>query len=281
MSVARQSLPPELRTALRPNLPRFEAQGYAVFEQLLPETLVRAAAAEAASLFESFPSGSGAELTVYGSSESALDRLARIDHPHLASPAIAELLRHRSLGAASAALMGSEAVQAWYVHMSRKPPANGSRAHIGWHQDGQYSDFMDGRFVTAWIPLTAIDPSDSPICYVPGSHRLGVIGGSGFSGEVSAEELKDRLLARCAMEWSEVEVCARPGTVAIHDSLIIHGSRGNVGARPRLALTVHMRSERNPFREAPRYRLSMAQLRDPSASPVLYGERAQFGDLTE
>lgn len=259
----------------------FDAAGYAIFEDLLPGPLVAAAAAEASRLFEHLPEQSGAELKAYGDPERRLDVLSRIDHPHLAGPSIAELLRHPALGKAAAGLLGGEAVQAWYVHMSRKPPANGSRAHIGWHQDGQYTSFMDGSFATAWIPLTAIGRDDSPICYVPGSQRVGIVGGSGFSGEVSPEELKKRLLERCTIDWSEAEVCARPGTVVIHDSLIIHGSRNNVGSRPRIALTVHMRSERNPIRGALGYRLTMDRLRDPAASPVLHGDRGQFADLAE
>ena len=258
---------------------RFDDDGFAVLEDLLPAQLVGEAAAEADRLFEALPEDSAAQLTVYGSAERRTDRLARIDHPHLASSAIAELVRHPALGEAAAELLDSRAVQAWYIHMSRKPPANGARAHIGWHQDGQYSSFMSGNFVTAWIPLTTIEPADSPICYVRGSQHLGVIGGSGFSGEVSPETLKARLLARCRIEWSEAEVCARPGTIAIHDSLIIHGSRSNTGARARLALTVHMRGERNLIHAAPGYRLSMEQLRDPQASPVLRGDRAHFVDL--
>lgn len=259
----------------------FDAAGYAIFEELLPEPLVAQAAAEASRLFEHMPEQSGAELKVYGDPERGPELLSRIDHPHLVSRSIAELLRHPALGAAAAGLLRGEAVQAWYVHMSRKPPANGSRAHIGWHQDGQYSSFMDGSFVTAWIPLTDIGPDDSPICYVPGSQCVGIVGGSGFSGEVSPEELKNRLLARCTINWSETEVCARPGTVVIHDSLIIHGSRNNVGNRPRIALTVHMRSERNPIRGMIGYRLSMDRLHDPDASPILYGDRGRFADLAK
>jgi len=257
----------------------FQSQGYVVLPDLLPEDLVAEAAAEAGRLFERLPEGTGAELTVYGGSDRPLERLARIDHPQLASPAIARLLRHPAFGRAAAALMGGEAVQAWYVHLSRKPPSNGSRAHIGWHQDGQYSDFMEGRFVTAWIPLTEIGEADSPLCYVPGSHRLGIVGGSGFSGQASPDELKHRLLERCDIDWSEAEVCARLGTVAMHDSLIIHGSHSNVGDRPRLALTVHLRSERNVMQRAPTYRLTPDHFRDADASPILLGTGEDFKDL--
>ena len=261
------------------DIDQFKENGFAVFENLLPEGLVMTAAKEAEQLFANFPQESESQLTVYGDHDKSLEALSRIDHPHLASPAIAELVKHKAFGEIAAKIMDGNAVQAWYIHMSRKPAASKARTHIGWHQDGQYSSFMDGRFVTAWIPLSVVEAADSPICYVAGSHKLGMVGGSGFSGEVPLDTLKERLLARCAINWSETEVCARPGTVVMHDSFIIHGSRNNMAARPRLALTVHMRSDRNHIHTAPPYRISLDHLKELRASPVLYGSASQFTDL--
>lgn len=257
----------------------FERTGFHIFEDLLPIELVEAAQRGAEGLFQDFPHETGAILTVDGNAPVPLERLARIDHPHLASEAIDQLLHFPALARAATALMKSDCVQAWYVHLSRKPPVSGARSHIGWHQDGQYTDFIEGRFVTMWIPLTEVGAQDSPICYVPGSHHSGVIGGSGFSGEVPLEALKARLLARAPIEWTETEVCARRGTVTMHDSLVVHGSRKNNADRPRLALTVHLRSEHNRVRFAPEYRITMKHLRDSAAAPILCGNRMSFSDL--
>jgi ectoine hydroxylase-related dioxygenase (phytanoyl-CoA dioxygenase family) len=258
---------------------RFADNGFAVYEQLFPEEMVAAAALEAEQLFAQFPEDSGSELTVYGDRNRCLESMSRIDHPQLASPAIAALIRHQKFGEVATALMGGNAVQAWYIHMSRKPAVSEARTHIGWHQDGQYSSFMEGSFVTAWIPLSIVDKEDSPLCYVTGSHKLGIIGGSGFSGEVSLDTLKERLMARCAIHWSEVEICASPGTVVMHDSLIIHGSRNNLANRPRLALTVHMRSNLNYIHTAPESRVTLSKLKDPHAAPILYGNASNFTDF--
>jgi len=271
-------------------LEEFQSQGFFVAPELLREAAVSRAAQAADALFYAPPPKAPAETyqqpgIVTKSREYRRDVMGRINSPHVLSDDIWRLVTDPLLGETAARLMDADAVQIFYCHLLRKPGSATADTHVGWHQDGQYTPFFQGRFVTAWIPLVDIDEASSPLCYIGGSHREGIIEGSGFSSRSTMEAMKGRLLGCKPIEWKEYEVTGKAGLVSFHDSLIVHGSRGNRSNQARLSITVHMRSSRNKLTEqvSNLNQDTLRSLRDLSISPVIFGhsQAMDFGFLAD
>lgn len=205
--------------------------------------------------------------------------MIRIKYPHLYDAAVRKVIEQSPIGAWAAALLGVRSVQVFFAHMIHKPPARGDKFKVGWHQDGQYTAFFEGDFVTAWIPFTPISADSSPLDYVAGSHRYTIVGGSSISQPGSLDQLKANMLARCDIEWRETPVTGPLGTVGFHHSRTIHGSRPNFADYPRRSLTVHMRGETNRYREDNPDEFASKVIKSPAHCPVIYGSPDDFTDI--
>ncbi len=98
------------------------------------------------------------------------------------------------------------------------------------HQDWSFVDESRARSVSVWIPLQDVDAENGCLQVVPGSHRhdqplRGI--GSGFRYRAAEAELRARHLHDLLM---------RAGEAVFFDHRLIHGSRGNDSALPRLAV---------------------------------------------
>lgn len=253
----------------------YQRDGYLIIDELLDPELLARAKAEIDALFHDFPRNTRAALTLY--SDGGLDAgQARIDHPHLVSPAIHEILNTKALGNAASQLTGVHNLQAWYCHALRKPKNLARSNHVGWHQDGQYSHFLTGVFVTAWIPLIDITENSSPLIYIRGSHKIGLVKGSGFSHKATLDELKQSILNDHEVNWEEDLSVGKTGFVSFHNSHLIHGSEGNTGSVPRFSIACHMRSENNELLPEYDYKNAVSQIRDTELSPVILGNANAF-----
>ena len=101
------------------------------------------------------------------------------------------------------------------------------------HQDGFYFMLEPNEAVTLWIALDDIDEGNGCMRYVRGSHRRGMRPHRasnilGFSQGVSDYSDEDR--------DQEVAMCASPGDVFAHHSMIIHRADANHSDRRRAAL---------------------------------------------
>lgn len=248
----------------------FNARGFVTFPKLLDPDLLQSAAEDGAALIAALAEDSAARRVLYTRNDR-VNGMVRIDHPHTASSTIRDVITHSALATAAARLMNACAVQVWYCHLLCKPPFPNGHGHVGWHQDGQYASFFTGRFVTAWIPLTNVTLSSSPLCYISGSHKGRILQGSGFSHLAPLEQLKDKIQDSMNVGWDEVEIETELGAITMHDSMVIHGSRANASDRPRMSLAVHMRSNHNRLNLGNPH-IDLGQLSDPRLSPVIFGE---------
>lgn len=91
------------------------------------------------------------------------------------------------------------------------------------HQDGSYFCLAPNIACTVWIPLDDVDEENGALCYVPASHRLGLLnhgssGVLGFSQGLTADPGR----------YGEAWLCAAcPGDVLVHHSLTIHLAGAN------------------------------------------------------
>ena len=101
------------------------------------------------------------------------------------------------------------------------------------HQDGFYFMLEPNEAITLWLALDYIDEENGCMRYVRGSHRRGMrphrsSNVLGFSQGVSdyTDEDRDR----------EVAMCAKPGDLFAHHSMVIHRADANQSDRRRAAL---------------------------------------------
>ncbi len=260
----------------------FEANGFAIVPSLIEPELLREAygAYDRILDLEELPKGVQLNERAGVGLSDPQNSMIRINYPHLADDALLRVITDTKIGQWAAKLLGGRAIQVFFAHMIHKPPTPESQYKVGWHQDGQYTAFFNGDFVTAWIPFTPITDDSSPINYVVRSHQYDeVIGGSSISRPGSIDELKENMLSRKQIEWRERAVTGPLGTVGFHHSMTIHGSWPNYADYPRRSFTVHMRSEKNTYRPENPDKFAAGVIKKRDFCPVIYGSPEAFTDI--
>jgi len=106
-----------------------------------------------------------------------------------------------------------------------------------WHQDAPNFPFDRRGFLTIWIAVDDIALEQGPLTFVPGSHRIGLLGAVDGSGE----ELKLESLLReddLAHVGEPVTYSLQAGDATVHDGGTLHSAGANSTARPRRAWAV-------------------------------------------
>ena len=248
---------------------RYDADGFYVSKRLIDEELVQRMPGH----MEAVLAGeyeTGAAPIRYWNPEDGSTKLRMIDQPHLSDRTIRELVSSPQIGAAAAALTGARMIQLWAVSLIYKPSGGDKYGKVGWHQDMQLWQDMweaDSRLLTAWVAVSDVTLESGPVCFVPGSHRWGLLGQSAFDNPdheaVRAPEGK---------HWEEVPALLVPGAVSFHDCVTYHGSTANVSSSPRLGFALHLRTEDShplPLNDNPG-RPYLERLQDQDVCPVLY-----------
>lgn len=174
--------------------------------------------------------------------------LTKVEQPQLANSALQEIIASPELGKLAAQITGAEKVQVWWVQLLDKPSlqADTQATNIGWHQDKQYWESWseDSEIFTAWLALSDVTQGAGPMCFVPGSHRWGLLeGGNFFSGDQDA--VRENIEVPEGEEWREFPVVLSPGGASFHHRLTFHGSHRNTSGRPRRSLAIHLRTEKS------------------------------------
>ena len=201
--------------------------------------------------------------------------MVRLDQPQLADPALKALVSDQGLADIASQLMGSSAVQVWYAHALLKP-VNHPASHVGWHCDGQYVNFFEGDFVTAWVALSDISDSSGALTYVPKSHKLGLPRLSGFSSATPFEEQTSLVQCQLNDNWRQFKVTGPLGTVAFHHSRLLHGSDKNESPNPRFSLSIHYRGTHNLLRRPVPANFVTSSLAQQDPCPIIGGKIDEF-----
>ena len=130
-----------------------------------------------------------------------------------------------------AELLLDDGVVAKNMQWFNKPPREASATPP--HQDGFYFMLEPNVALTMWLALDTVDEENGCIRYLPQSHRRdmrphqrsGVIG---FSQGIVDYGDSDTA--------AEVAICAVPGDLIVHHSLIVHRADANPSDRDRAAL---------------------------------------------
>ena len=207
------------------------------------------------------------------------DSMIRIENPQLASRAFHDLLRNPKLGALVARLFDAQVVQVFFAHVTSMPRFGDTDCRIGWHQEEQYPDFIQGAFPTVWVPLRPISCVSGPLKYVVGSHRFGVFPERGIRSALTHEQQKEQILREWQLDWVEKEATGPLGMCTVHHSRTLHGTARNRDAVPRRAVVMHLRTEKNTFTNSANrlyQKYVDTYVSDFVMSPVIYGDVARL-----
>ena len=201
------------------------------------------------------------------------DKLGKVEMPQLANRAIMELVSHPDLGRLATEVTGAKRVQAWWVQLLSKPPAQsdtGSGVSVGWHQDRQYwKAWREGsELFTAWVAVSDVAADTGPMAFVQGSHKWGLLNQGDFYYD-DIEIQREQITLPPGETWREVEAVLPPGGVSFHHCLTFHGSRPNRSGAPRRSFAIHMRTEKSHPAGQPEGTLAKF-IDNTEACPVFY-----------
>jgi ectoine hydroxylase-related dioxygenase (phytanoyl-CoA dioxygenase family) len=94
---------------------------------------------------------------------------------------------------------------------------------IPWHQDAFYYpawNAADGRLVTCWIPLVAVDERSGCLQIVPCSHLGGFLSPKPENGQLVVDP--------AGVTGEPLSVPLQPGDVLLFDALMLHRANDNV-----------------------------------------------------
>ena len=124
----------------------------------------------------------------------------------------------------------------WGTSIFVKAPGAGTP--LAWHQDA-LTYGLDGAAIGAvrvWLALTPATPENGPLCYLAGSHELGVLPhrrANSLEGRARGDEV-----CLDVSRFDRHEVVARPGQCSLHNLLVVHGSGVNTTGSPRLSIAI-------------------------------------------
>lgn len=165
--------------------------------------------------------------------------LQLVDNPHWADSVIRDLATSKIIGQAAALLTQSPQIRLWACQLLYKPGGGSIAGAVGWHQDMEYWQCAEpANLLTAWVPLDDCSQDNGGIQYIPGSHKLGVIGMASFLN--SDLEAQNERLRRTIGDFYLFRPNVRAGQICFHHCLTLHSSRPNFSKEPRRALSIHL-----------------------------------------
>lgn len=228
----------------------YREHGYFVTGKILPDDILDAALAAV----EPFYAGETDHPAPAGASPGWCaadgDRVLRKnDFASFQMDALAALVHHPELGAAAAQLAG-EPVRLWMDQLLYKPPDRpDAKTRVGWHTDRRYWRCCTSTdMLTAWIPFGDCSARDGTLMVVDGSHRWPDNADAGDFRSQELDELEQHFVTD-GHPVVKVPVELERGQVSFHHCQTLHGSGPNRGARPRIALAVHLQGASNRWCE--------------------------------
>jgi len=163
-----------------------------------------------------------------------------------------DLLWNPAFTIAAAQLLGG-AVRFWHDQLFCKPARDGGV--VAWHQDYSYwTRTQPLAHLTCWIGLDDSTRDNGCVHYVPGSHLWPDLPITGLTGDMEA--IQTVLTDAQKEQFKPVAIELKKGEASFHHPRMIHGSYGNLSARPRRATVI------NVFRDG---------VRSASNAPLLDG----------
>ncbi len=154
------------------------------------------------------------------------------------SPGFHDVLWHPAFVVAASQLLGNQAVRFWHDQLFCKPAHHGGV--VAWHQDYSYwTRSVPMQHLTCWVGLDDATRANGCLCYIPGSHRWGLLDKPELAGDM---EGLNAFLTPAQRESfaNKVFVEMKRGHATFHHPLLVHGSYANQSANSRRAFVINV-----------------------------------------
>lgn len=159
---------------------------------------------------------------------------------------------------------------------------------VAWHQDFSYWTFTKPmHHLTCWIGLDDATTENGCLCYVPGSHKWGLLPITGLTGDMNAVR---EILTPEQIDAFDKKVAneLHKGYASFHHPLLMHGSYANASQRSRRATVINVMSRHTLGNTAGYYRqealktfppMPQDQLLEGRYFPCLFDEEKEGKDF--
>lgn len=197
---------------------RYDREGYAIYDDVLDEDLVREVSDHVDWLLARNPGIRGEQL-----------------HHNLMTkdPFWVRLVSDDRLLDIAEEYMGPH-IALFASHYISKPPGEGRP--VLWHQDGSYWPLEPMEVVTLWLAVDDSVPENGCMRVIPGTQHMEL---HEMKRNTEVENvLSSSIDAHLVDEERAVDVVLRAGGVSVHHPNIVHGSNANTSKSRRCGLTI-------------------------------------------
>ncbi len=216
----------------------YSKHGYCLYRDVLDAEAITAARRELDACIGNMP----ARMVVYkdGDHKEVAARPEYLTEPHVKNDYWLQLCRHPRILDAVESVLGKDLILIM-SHLIVKRPHDG--LPVAWHQDNTYWHSVKGTDIaTVWLAIDDADQSNGCMEVIPRSH-------DGYPEMEKVSTGTDDLLGLTVEVTPEMEAASVPlemkaGSLSIHDSYIVHGSKANLSERRRAAYTMRYANAR-------------------------------------
>jgi non-haem Fe2+, alpha-ketoglutarate-dependent halogenase len=117
------------------------------------------------------------------------------------------------------------------------PKMPGDKKYVSWHQDATYWGLHPPKAVTAWIAFSESTPDNGCMRVIPATHRGPILPQEETYAENNVLS-RGQEISVDVDESKAVDLILRPGQMSLHHIGLVHGSKPNESAKPRIGLAV-------------------------------------------
>jgi ectoine hydroxylase-related dioxygenase (phytanoyl-CoA dioxygenase family) len=154
------------------------------------------------------------------------------------TPGFHDVLWNPAFVVPASQLLGNRAVRFWHDQLFCKPAHHGGV--VAWHQDYSYwTRTKPVQHLTCWVGLDDVNRENGCLCYIPGSHRWGLLNKPELAGDMQGIE---KFLTDSQKEQfnKKVLIEMKKGFGTFHHPLTVHGSYRNNSPNPRRAFVLNV-----------------------------------------
>ncbi len=201
------------------------------------------------------------------------NKIQRITQIHHANNKLFEIFSSKRIGELVHEITGAKVVQVWGTQLYYKPAGSELTGQVGFHCDSQHLNFLEGEFLTAWMPLTDITMETGPLLYVKGSHQWdGEFQSSGGEKQDLDEQRRLMQAEYPGRPWQETPVIMKAGGISFHHKNTYHGSAINYSDSARVAICFGILTDKARLVGGGNDCGVSSIIDDPDYCPVLYNE---------
>ena len=124
----------------------------------------------------------------------------------------------------------------------KKPKKTGLKAAP--HQDDYYWNVKGNKGITFWIALDKANKKNGAMYYYTSSHKLGLLKHEASFGKGTSQTVKNKkIFNNFKKDYLDLDI----GDVAVHTSLVIHGSKENSSKFDRAGWTFEKKKKNSPY----------------------------------